>query len=75
MPFSILSGTHIRFFTKDSLKRCFEDAGYRIKKLYFQGLEIPPEGIKFIGELRKTLIDINEEELKASEIVIVAESP
>lgn len=73
VPFSILSGTHMRFFTKDSLRRCFEDARYRIRELYFQGLEIPPEGMRFIGELRKTLAYINEEELKASEIVIVAE--
>ena len=73
VPFSILSGTHLRFFTKHSLKELFEDAGYRIKEIYFQGFEVPAEGTEFIGILKKDLPEINAEELKASEIVIIAE--
>ena len=73
VPFSILSGTHIRFFTRDSLKELFEDAGYRTREIYFQGFEVPAEGAKFIGVLKKNLPEINAEELKASEIVIIAE--
>jgi 2-polyprenyl-3-methyl-5-hydroxy-6-metoxy-1,4-benzoquinol methylase len=34
VPFTILSGTHIRFFTKETVKECFEDAGYQITNLY-----------------------------------------
>ena len=73
VPFSILSGTHIRFFTRDSLKELFEDAGYRIKEIYFQGVGVPAEGAKFIGMVKKNLPEINVEELKASEIVVIAE--
>lgn len=73
VPFTILSGTHIRFFTRESLKELFEDAEYRIKEIYFQGLELPAEGAKFIGVLKKNLPEINVEELKASEIVVIAE--
>jgi 2-polyprenyl-3-methyl-5-hydroxy-6-metoxy-1,4-benzoquinol methylase len=73
VPFSILSGTHLRFFTKHSLKELFEDAGYRIREIYFQGFEVPAEGTEFIGVLKKDLPEINVEELKASEIVIIAE--
>ena len=73
VPFSILSGTHLRFFTKHSLKELFEDAGYRIKEIYFQGFEVPAKGAKFIDVLKKNLPEINVEELKASEIVVIAE--
>ena len=73
VPFSILSGTHLRFFTKHSLKELFEDAGYRIKEIYFQGFEVPAKGAKFIDVLKKNLPEINVEELNASEIVIIAE--
>jgi 2-polyprenyl-3-methyl-5-hydroxy-6-metoxy-1,4-benzoquinol methylase len=73
VPFSILSGTHLRFFTKHSLKELFEDAGCKIKEIYFQGFEVPAKGAKFIGVLKKDLPEINVEELKASEIVIIAE--
>jgi 2-polyprenyl-3-methyl-5-hydroxy-6-metoxy-1,4-benzoquinol methylase len=45
VPFTILSGTHIRFFTRESLRECFEDAGYEIEKIYFQSFGIAPSGI------------------------------
>ncbi len=73
VPFTILSGTHIRFFTRESLKELFEDGGYRITEIYFQGFEVPAKGAEFIGVLKKDLPEINVEELKASEIVIIAE--
>ncbi len=72
VPFSLLSGTHIRFFTRESLSECFEDAGYEIEKIYFQSFGIAPGGSEFIGVLKGSLPHINEEELKASEIIIVA---
>jgi 2-polyprenyl-3-methyl-5-hydroxy-6-metoxy-1,4-benzoquinol methylase len=73
VPFSILSGTHIRYFTRHSLKELFENAGYRTREIYFQGFEVPPKGAEFIGVLKKNLPEINVEELKASESVIIAE--
>jgi 2-polyprenyl-3-methyl-5-hydroxy-6-metoxy-1,4-benzoquinol methylase len=72
VPFTTLSGTHIRFFTRETLKECFEDAGYRIENLYFQSFLSPPAGAAFMDMLKKGFANVREEELKASEIVIVA---
>jgi 2-polyprenyl-3-methyl-5-hydroxy-6-metoxy-1,4-benzoquinol methylase len=73
VPFSILSGTHIRFFTRSTLTELFGDAGYRIKKVLLQNFEIPPPGVEFIAGLKNVSPAVSEEELKASEIVVVAE--
>lgn len=73
VPFSILSGTHIRFFTKKTLMELFEEGGYKIKGIFLQGFEIPPQGVEFIAGLKNIFSEINEEEVKASEIVAVAE--
>lgn len=72
IPFSILSGTHIRFFTKATLEELFTDAGYKIREVLLQSFDIPPRGVEFITALRKEN-QISEEELRAHEIVIVAE--
>jgi len=73
VPFTILSGTHIRFFTKETVKECFEDAGYRITNLHFQTFGLPAEGARFIEKLKEGLGEmIDEDELRASEIVIAA---
>ena len=73
VPFSILSGTHIRFFTRSTLTELFEGAGYRIKEVIFQNFEIPPMGIGFISSLKNVCPSVSEEELKASEIIVVAQ--
>jgi len=74
IPFSILSGTHIRFFTKNTLIDIFEDAGYKIAEVLLQSFEIPPRGTEFIKSLKDVSPGINEEELKASEILLIAEA-
>jgi len=73
VPFSILSGTHIRFFTRNTGMKLFEDSGYRIRETYLQSLEIPPRGKDFILKLKDISPAAREEELRASEIIIVAE--
>lgn len=73
VPFSILSGTHIRFFTRDTLTELFEGAGYKTKKVIFQNFEIPPMGVEFISSLKNVSPGVSEEELKASEIIVIAE--
>jgi len=72
VPFSILSGTHIRFFTKQTLAELFEGAGYQVKDIFLQDIGGPPIRQKIIEKIRKTVPGANEEELAASEIVIVA---
>ncbi len=74
VPFSILSGTHIRFFTRQTLTELFEHAGYRVLKTIYQCVGAPPEGRKFIKSLQKTIPDLSEDDLNASEIVIVADA-
>lgn len=72
VPFTILSGTHIRFFTRETFRELFEDAGYTIREVKLQGFEVPRRGAEFIAGLKRSIPGINEEELKASEIVIIA---
>ncbi len=72
VPFTVLSGTHIRFFTVNSLKELFEDAGYKVKDVKLQSFGLPPGGAEFIAGLRNIFPGINEEEAKASEIIVVA---
>ena len=74
VPFSILSGTHIRFFTRQTATELFERAGYRVVEAFYQYVGVPPEGEKFIEGLKKTISDLNEDDLRASEIVIIAEA-
>jgi len=71
VPFSILSGAHIRFFTRDAITRCLKEAGYRIRHIQLQGFALPPRGDAFMAVLRQTMPGIDEEELRASEIVII----
>jgi 2-polyprenyl-3-methyl-5-hydroxy-6-metoxy-1,4-benzoquinol methylase len=73
VPFSILSGTHIRFFTKKTFRELFEGAGYRIREVHLQSFEIPPRGAEFMARLKNFEGSVNEEELRAHEIVVVAE--
>lgn len=73
VPFSILSGTHIRFFTKKTCIELFEGAGYTLKEVRLQSFEIPPQGAEFIAGLKRDMPEISEEELRASEVVVVAE--
>ena len=46
VPYSILSGTHVRFFTRSTLRDLFEASGYRVLEIDTQVLPAPPEGAK-----------------------------
>ena len=46
IPYSILSGTHVRFFTRSTLRDLFEASGYRVLEIGAQVLPAPPEGAK-----------------------------
>ncbi len=74
VPFSILSGTHIRFFTRKTCLELFEKVGYKIKDVFLQSFDIPSRGVKFIAKMKKHMPETNEEELRASEIVVIAEN-
>jgi 2-polyprenyl-3-methyl-5-hydroxy-6-metoxy-1,4-benzoquinol methylase len=73
VPFSILSGAHIRFFTRKTLTGLFQEAGYQVKETRLHGIGVPPKGEEFIERLMKMMPGIDREELTASEITLVAE--
>jgi len=72
VPFSILSGTHIRFFTKDNIIEMFSSSGYKVKEVHFTKFDIPEKGIRFIEDLKTVIKDIQYEELSVSEITVLA---
>jgi 2-polyprenyl-3-methyl-5-hydroxy-6-metoxy-1,4-benzoquinol methylase len=73
VPFSILSGAHIRFFTRKTLTGLFRGAGYQVKETHLHGIGVPPQGEEFIEKLMKILPGTDKEELMASEITLIAE--
>jgi len=72
VPFSILSGTHIRFFSRETFIELFKDSGYRVQEVHLQSFGLPLRGAEFIEGLQKNFHEIREDELKASELVIIA---
>ena len=44
VPYSILSGTHIRFFTRRTLVDLFEACGYRVERIDTVTFPASPEG-------------------------------
>jgi 2-polyprenyl-3-methyl-5-hydroxy-6-metoxy-1,4-benzoquinol methylase len=44
VPYSILSGTHVRYFTRSTLRDLFEASGYRLVEVDTQILPAPPAG-------------------------------
>jgi 2-polyprenyl-3-methyl-5-hydroxy-6-metoxy-1,4-benzoquinol methylase len=72
VPFSILSGTHIRFFTRRTFIEMFIDAGYSVENVFFQSIGVHPKGEEFIKKISKLETSVNKEELQASEIVVIA---
>jgi len=46
VPYSILSGTHVRFFTRSTLIDLFEASGYRVAEIDTQMLPASPDGAK-----------------------------
>ncbi len=74
VPFSILSGTHLRFFTKQTFLELFLIAHYKILDIHFQKLGVPDKGKTFIENIKQCTDEISLDELEGSEIVIVAKN-
>jgi len=53
IPYSILSGTHIRFFTRKTLNDLFEACGYRIESIDAVTFPASPAGRLRLEELRR----------------------
>jgi SAM-dependent methyltransferase len=52
VPYSILSGTHVRFFTRRTLEDLFEACGYRVRSIETVVLPVSPEGAARRDRLR-----------------------
>jgi 2-polyprenyl-3-methyl-5-hydroxy-6-metoxy-1,4-benzoquinol methylase len=53
IPYSILSGTHIRFFTRATLTELFEACGYRVESIDVVTFPISPAGALRLEKLRR----------------------
>jgi 2-polyprenyl-3-methyl-5-hydroxy-6-metoxy-1,4-benzoquinol methylase len=52
VPYSLLSGTHIRFFTRRTVEDLFEASGYRVREIETVVLPPSPEGRVRLDRLR-----------------------
>lgn len=48
VPLSILSGTHVRFFSRGTLIKLFEGSGYKVKEAHLQSFGLPLRCAEFI---------------------------
>jgi len=72
VPYSILSGTHVRFFTRRTLEDLFEACGYRVRSIDTVFLPASPEGTARRDRLRA--VPGSSPDLDVAEFVAVASS-
>ena len=70
VPYSILSGTHVRFFTRRTVEDLFEACGYRIRSIETVVLPVSPDGAARRDRLRA--FPGSSEDLDVAEFVVVA---
>jgi SAM-dependent methyltransferase len=70
VPYSILSGTHLRFFTRQTAKDLFECCGYRLESVETVTFPLSPEGARKL-EILSSLPGASPD-LTAAEFLIVA---
>lgn len=73
IPYSILSGTHVRFFTRRTIEDLFGACGYRIEEIEAVRFPASPEG----GRKRERLAALAgaSEDLDAAEFLVVGRLP
>jgi hypothetical protein len=70
IPYSILSGTHLRFFTRQTLKDLFEACGYRIETIEATRFAASPDGRRKLERL--AALPGASEDLDVVEFLVVA---
>jgi len=70
VPYSLLSGTHIRFFTRATLVDLFEAAGYRIEAVEGVTFAPSPEGARRLAALQE--LPGASRDLEVAEFLVVA---
>jgi len=71
VPYSLLSGTHLRFFTRRTLTDLFEAAGFRVRTIDTVTLPNSPSGQALLGRLRA--LPGSSPDLDVAEFLAVAE--
>ncbi len=72
VPYSILSGTHVRFFTRRTLVDLFEASGYRVRAI--DGVALPPSPLGAERLARLRAFPGASPDLDTSEFLAVAEA-
>lgn len=72
VPYSILSGTHVRHFTQSTVRDLFEACGYVVESIDTVELPRSPQGTEKLARLR--VLPGASPDLAAAEFVIVAQS-
>ncbi|HKF44981.1 MAG TPA: class I SAM-dependent methyltransferase [Thermoanaerobaculia bacterium] len=72
VPYSILSGTHVRFFTRRTVHELFEACGYQVETIDTVTFDPSPEGARKLAFL--SALPGASPDLSAAEFVIVARS-
>ena len=72
VPYSILSGTHVRFFTRRTLTDLFEACGYRVRAI--DAVMLPPSPLGAARLARLRAFPGASPDLDASEFLAVAEA-
>ena len=70
VPYSLLSGTHVRFFTRRTLHDLFEGCGYRVESTETVILPVPPDGASRLAQL--SALPGASRDLNVAEFLIVA---
>lgn len=70
VPYSLLSGTHIRFFTRATLVDLFEASGYRVEDVGVVTFAPSPNGAVALRELRR--VPGASADLEVAEFIVVA---
>jgi hypothetical protein len=72
VPYSILSGTHIRFFTRRSVLDLFEGSGYQVGTIETVCFAPSPSGARKLAALAS--LPEASKDLTAAEFLVVASS-
>jgi len=74
-PFTILSGTHVRFFTRLSISELLQESGFQIEEIEGVRPPLPPVGEAFIRQLKAIGETAPETSLLAVEYIVTARKP
>lgn len=72
-PFTILSGTHLRFFTRQSITELLQESGYRVEEIEGVRPPVPQLGEAFIRRLKGMGDIAPESSLLAVEYIVTAQ--